>query len=163
MPTRTFTRKTAPAGQPADPTRGDPSFSSGILTALPGRTWRLRAATDVVVDIDGGDLSAQEDTDLTAAHTAWVTESQTRFAPTFEVTTVQAGRTQKIEWFETDNGDGTYADLARDAVYSWTGSNLTSIVTTDYYDDGTVIPKSVVTETFFTNDANQRIRKVADG
>ncbi len=72
MPTRTYSRKTAPAGNPADPSKGNPSFLSGIATALPGRTWKTRAFTDVEVDIDGADLTQQEDDDLTAAHTAWV-------------------------------------------------------------------------------------------
>ena len=74
MPTRNYTRKNDPNGNPADPAKGSPSFLSGVLTALSGRTWRSRASgTGVILDIDGAEPTAQEDTDLTAAHTAWVT------------------------------------------------------------------------------------------
>jgi len=141
MPTRTYSRKTAPAGGYADPTRGDPSFTSGILTALPGRTWRTSAdGSDVTLLIDGGDLTQQEDDDLTAAHTAWVTTDTARFSDRIKVTTYSnAGRQEKTEWYQTDNGDGTFSDLARDEVYTWQGSRLMSKTCNTYYQDGTSV------------------------
>ena len=161
MPTRTYSRKTGPQGNPADPTRGDPSFSEGILTALPGRTWRTDAGANVSLDIDGGDLTQQEEDDLTAAHTAWTPTSQTAYAPNFEVTTTTRGNVTKVEWFETDNGDGTYSGLAKDAVYAWTlgTSVLISITTTRYAKDGSVIGDPVVEE-FYTTSAGTRVKKV---
>lgn len=163
MPTRTYSRKTGPQGNPADPTRGDPSFTEGILTALPGRTWRTNAGADVSLDIDGGDLTQQEDDDLTAAHTAWTPTSQTAYAPNYEVTTTDKGNVTKVEWFETDNGDGTYSGLARDATYNWApGSKLVSLTATRYAKDGSVLGEPT-TESFYTTTSGERVRKVTYG
>lgn len=67
------------------------------------------------------------------------------------------GRTLKERWFETDNGDGTYADLARDRTYTYQGRVLVKIVTRDFYKDGQV--RFVETETFHTTGLNQKITK----
>lgn len=73
MPTRTFTRKTAPDGTLADPSKGQPSFLSGVYTALSGRTWRSAASdTEVVLDIDGVELTGQEDTEVNDAYNNWI-------------------------------------------------------------------------------------------
>lgn len=149
MPTRTFTRKTDLDGKPADPTKGDPSFSEGILTALPGRTWRVKAAADVVVDIDGADLTPTEDADLTQAHTDWTPGTNYRYDAVYEVQTSSMGKIQKIEWFEIDNGDGTFSGLAKDMVYTWSGQKIMSTTTTDYYKDGEVAG-SPHTENYYT-------------
>ena len=159
MPTRTYTRKTDPTGLPADPAKGDPSFQAGILTALPGRTWRTNAGTEVVVDIDGTDLTPQEDADLTAAHTAWAPTASEAYAPTYEVTTVVRGLVQKVEWFQTDAGDGTYEDLAKDAQYLWHDSILLSITYRRYAIDGSVLETWI--EAFYTTDDGKRVVKGA--
>lgn len=165
MPTRTYSRKTAPAGTPADPSKGAPSFLGGVTTALDGRTWRCAASgSDVTLDIDGGDLTQQEDDDLTAAHTAWVTTDQESYLPNYQVTTQDKGLVLKTEWFETDNGDGTYSDLAKDEVNEWSGggnSVLISSTTTRYAKDGTVLGTPEVV-TYYTTDDGQRVKKVND-
>ena len=158
MPERTFTRKTDLDGLPGDPNKGDPSFSDGILTALPGRTWRTAAASDVKVIIDGAELTPTEDADLTQAHTDWSPGSSQKYEPIYEVQTSAAGKVTKIEWFETSNGDGTFSGLASDQVNTWSGSKLMSSVTTDYYKDGEVVgrPKTV---TYLTADGKP-VKKV---
>ena len=160
MPTRTYSRKTDSQGLPADPTWGDPSFSVGILAALPGRTWRTAAGSDVALDIDGTDLTQQEDDDLTTAHTAWVPIDTTRYADTFKVETISGGKIQKVEWFETDEGEGVYSGLARDEIYTWSGNSLTAKTSTTYYKDGSAVPGSVVAETYFTASGGRRVTKV---
>ncbi len=46
------------------------------------------------------------------------------------------GRKVRDQWFETDNGDGTYSDLAKDVIYNYSGKRKESVVTTTYYKDG---------------------------
>jgi hypothetical protein len=167
MPTRTYSRKTAPAGGYADPTKGDPSFTSGVATAIPGRTWRTAASgSDVVLDIDGGDLTGQEDTDLTAAHTAWVPTDHVSFSPRFPVTTSDKGLVIQTDWYATDNGDGTYSDLAMREANTWAGGGNNSVLeattTTRYAKDGTVLGKPRV-ETYYTTDDAKRVKKVTYG
>lgn len=74
MPTRTFTRKLNEEGVPADPAKGVPSFIEGIKGALYSRTWRVNAETEVIIDIDGAELTLQEDADLVSAYVSWGTE-----------------------------------------------------------------------------------------
>ena len=167
MPTRTYSRKTAPAGNPADPTKGNPSFTSGITTALPGRTWRTAAnGADVVLNIDGGDLTQQEIDDLDDAYTAWATTDNVAYSPRFPVTTSDKGLVQQTDWYETDNGDGTYSDLAMSEVNAWAGggnnSVLLSTTTTRYAKDGTTLGKPKV-ESYFTTDDDKRVKKVTYG
>ena len=161
MPSRTYTRKTDPAGRPADPTVGDPSFTSGIATAIPGRTWTTHAdASDVTLNISGGDLTQQEDDDLTAAHTAWVTIDATRYADLYEVETQTGGKTSKREWFETDNGDGTYSNLSRDETWTWLAGKLQTIVAKSYHKDGSVVAGSTVTTNYYTTSDGKKVTKV---
>jgi len=167
MPTRSYSRKTAPAGNPADPTRGNPSFISGIATAIPGRTWRTAAdGSDVTLHIDGGDLTGQEDTDLTAAHTAWVPTDTLSYAPNFPVTTPDKGLVQQTDWYETDNGDGTYSNLAMSEVNTWAGGGanavITSTTTTRYAKDGTTLGNPKI-DSYYTTDDGKRVKKVTYG
>jgi hypothetical protein len=163
MPERTYIRKDDSFGKPGDPSRGNPSFFSGVETAIPGRTWRsVASASEVTLLIDGGDLTAQEDTDLTAAHTAWVATCQCRYQDNYPVETEQDGKTAKIEWFETDNGDGTYSDLARDEVWTWSEGKLVSIVAQSYQRDGTVVPHSTATTDYYTTDTGKKVKKRSD-
>jgi hypothetical protein len=167
MPIRTYTRKLAPTGNPADPTKGAPSFSSGILTALSGRTWRTAAdGSDVVLNIDGGDLTQQEDDGLTAAYTAWVSTDTLSYAPNFPVTTPDKGLVQQTDWYETDNGDGTYSGLARSEENTWAGGGanavITSTTTTRYAKDGTTLGNPKI-DSYYTTDDGKRVKKVTYG
>ena len=157
MPTRTYTRKTDPNGKPADPALGNPSFQAGILTALPGRTWRTNAGTDVAVDIDGADLTPQEDADLTAAHTAWVPTSGLQYSPVIKKDLYTNGRIQRTEWFQNDEGSGVYSGLAQNEVYNWQGSRLISSVLSVLYTDGTV--KEQTTTVYTTTDDGGHVVK----
>lgn len=158
MITKTYVRKDDMVGKPADPTKGNPSFSSGIVTALPGRTWRLNAiGPQIRLYIDGDALTQQEETDLAAAYTAWVPSCQCRYEDTYRVETISNGRTTKVEWFATDNGDGTYTNISRDEVWAWSGATLVSITRRNYYSDGTT--GSEETENYYTTGTGQRVTK----
>lgn len=160
MSTRTYTRKTDPTGKGADPSRGAPSFTSGILIALPDRVWRTAADASQVSVTVIGEISPQEDTDLTTAHTAWVPLDTRRYADTYKVETITQGRVQKVEWFETDNGDGTYSGLARDTSHAWEGKKLTGMTSTKYYVDGTPVPDTETITSYFTTSDGKRVTKV---
>ena len=166
MPTRNYSRKTAPAGNPADPTRGDPSFSDGVLTALPGRTWRTSAGEDVTLHIDGDDLTQQEDDDLTAAHTAWVPVDHIAYTADFPVTTPDKGQVLQTDWYETDEGGGVYSGLAKREENTWAGGGanavITSTTTTRYARDGSVLG-TPETESYYTLDDGKRVKKVTYG
>lgn len=76
--------------------------------------------------------------------------------PRYEVQTVASGQVAKIEWFEQDTGNGTFADLARRDVNAWQGSKLLSTQTTLYYTDGSAGP--TWTDTYATS-GTKRIRR----
>lgn len=67
------------------------------------------------------------------------------------------GRKTREKWYETDNGDGTYSGLAREAVYNYTGKRKTTIVTTTFDKDGVV--KLVETESYHTHSDGMLITK----
>ena len=67
------------------------------------------------------------------------------------------GRKVRDQWFETDNGDGTYSDLAKDTIYNYSGAKKTAAVTTTYYKDGGI--KFVDTESYHTISGGAIITK----
>jgi hypothetical protein len=161
MPTRTYTRKDDTMGRPGDPSRGNPSFLSAVTAALPGRTWRSVASdAEVKLVIDGDELTPQEEADLTAGHTAWVATCQCRYSENFEVEKITDGRTDKIEWFETDDGEGDYSDLVRDEIWDWEDNVLKSITKKRYFRDGTEVPRSMVKVTYYTTGTGDKVKKV---
>lgn len=82
------------------------------------------------------------------------------YLDTYMVETISSGRLQKVEWFETDDGDGTYSGLARDDTYSWVGSSLRSVTSRRYYKDGTVVAGSVVVQSYYTTGDGKKVTKV---
>ena len=147
-----YSRKTAPGGSLAKPNEGNPSFVAEIEANLPGKKFRVVADAVNVTAYFEVALTAGEETTLTQAHTDWTPGAIDRYAPNYEVKTISKGQTVKVEWFQTDNGDGTYADLAASHAYNWTGSTLTSIVKTAYYTDGGIASQE--TESFYTVSGN---------
>jgi len=120
----------------------DPASAQSLIdTNVPFKHWK----------VSGSDVA-----EMTAAEK----DAVDRYADTFKVETLTGGRVTKIEWFETDNGDGTYADLARDAVYTWTQSKLTQVVEKTYYKDGSVVTESTETTSYFTTSDGKRVTKV---
>jgi hypothetical protein len=165
MPTQTYSRKLDPEGIYADPSKGDPSFLSGVATALPGRMWTCNADdSDVTLNIDGAALTQQEIDDLDAAYAAWSTTSQTAYMPNYPVTTSEKGLVLQVDWYGTDNGDGTYSDLARSEVNQWSGSKnsvLISTTTTCYARDGSVRGTPLV-ESYYTTSDDKRVKKASN-
>jgi len=104
-------------------------------------------------------LTAGEILTLDGAYAAWSPVSTVPYASNFRVETVAEGRITKVEWFETDNGSGNYSGLAQDEVYQWRESTLKSKTSTSYYKDGSVIPGSVVVETYYTASGGRRVTK----
>lgn len=71
MSIHSFARKTFTSGAWANPNQGDPSLPSLIVTALPGKTFRIQcdgANLDVVFD---DTLTSPEETTLNDQYTAW--------------------------------------------------------------------------------------------
>ena len=83
--------------------------------------------------------------------------SSEQYTATHQVGTLTKRRLTKVEWFETDNGDETFSDLAADVVYTWLGSVLLSRVYTVYYTDGRASLQE--TETYFTGSGKRITRK----
>lgn len=93
---------------------------------------------------------------LVAAHTG----GGAMYKETHQVETLgSSNRVQRIDWYETDNGDGTFSGLAKSAVYNWSGSRLLSVTTTTYFTNGAV--RSVSTETYFTGAGGSKITRRA--
>src|SRR3972149_6988363 len=98
MPEKSYVRKNDIDGF-GSPNKGAPSFISGLETALPGRTWVVRADGDsITVSIDGGALSPSEDTGVDQAYAAWAPTSQKRYQALVKVQTPTKGRTTRIDW-----------------------------------------------------------------
>jgi hypothetical protein len=154
----TYSRK---GGVASLPWRGTPSFVFSITEEFPSpRKWRLHAdATDVIVSFET-ELSSAEQTTLDTCYSDWVAGTIDYYTSVYEVETIVKGRRTKREWFQTDDGDGTYSDLAKDEVTNWQGSKLVSIITTEYYIDGAV-RGNPITETFFTTSDGKHVTKVS--
>jgi hypothetical protein len=60
--------------------------------------------------------------------------------PRYEVQTVVAGKVTRTDWYQVDNGDGTFSELAKAEVNTWSASRLISVTTTLYYTDGSAGP-----------------------
>jgi len=76
----------------------------------------------------------------------------------FKVSTYDATNSLiKDTWYEKDNGDGTYSNIAQESVYTYNNGNVISRVDTIYYFDGTI--QSATTWNYFVNDKNQIIEK----
>jgi hypothetical protein len=77
--------------------------------------------------------------------------------PRHEVEVVVAGQVTRVDWYATDNGDGTFGDVARAEVSTWQGSKLLSTVTTLFYTDGSAGP--TWTDTYSTNGSKRIARR----
>ena len=173
MPTKIYVRKNDGNGNYGNPNKGAPSFTDEITTALPGRTWRVRAdAGNVTVEVDGAPLTAGEDAALDTAYTNWttITYSSLRLKEYMsnsdqgrdhrvidykgglttrlhkKLTTIFRGEVRKIEYFK----DSTETNLVLDVnvSYNRTGNGLATDRTTTrtwYKKDGTAHPLTKVT------------------
>lgn len=153
-----------PGGQVSVPRLRADIEASSIVTALE----TIRRDGDVLVLVFADTLPAGEKTTLDgdttgpagglmAAHIA----DDTLYLPVYEVATYSQGTTRldKVEWYETDNGDGTYSGLSRDAVYTWSASKLVSVVETSYYKDGAPIVGETRTAEFYTTSDGKKVTK----
>lgn len=152
--------------------------SNKYTLAVPGMARRLQqelekdatliASSSNIIHVDVNDtkctvvrdvaLQSQAETDAEQAIIDAHTGSPGYHQPLFHCQDPPVrGRMLKEQWFETDNGDGTYSDLARDRVYTYEGRFLVKIVTRDFYKDGEV--RFVETETFHTTGLSQKISK----
>jgi hypothetical protein len=70
------------------------------------------------------------------------------------------GMIETEDWYDTDNGDGTYSGKATGAVYvhDANSKNVISQTVTTYYYDGTVFES--IRTSYFRNNLNQLIEKV---
>jgi len=86
-----------------------------------------------------------------------VSDPRVRFTPTIQVDTIETNRIQKSEWFEVDNGDGTYSNLFKKEVYTWQGVKLLSKVISEYYTNGTVANQKTLT--YYTGINGEQVIK----
>lgn len=103
-------------------------------------------------------LSVQAEIDAEAAVIAAHAGSPGYYEPNFMCADPPVnGRLLKVQWFETDNGDGTYSGLAKDRVFTYLGKLIIKTVSTTYYKDGQV--RFVEIEEYHTTDQNQVVTK----
>jgi len=146
MPEKSYVRKNDLDGGLGSPNKGAPSFISGLTTALPGRTWVVRAGGDsITVSIDGGALSPAEDTGIDQAYADWTPTSQKRYQALVKVEASPVRSIiRQVNWYE----DSAQTKLAQREVRNFSGQRWLSTVVTEYYADGAVA--SVRTETYTT-------------
>lgn len=63
----------------------------------------------------------------------------------------------KITWYDTNSGDGTYTGIAQQILYIYQSFSLIKKIENTYYYDGTIA--STITTEFFNNDQNELIEK----
>jgi hypothetical protein len=127
MPTKTYARKNKDGGGYGNPQEGSPSFTDEISAALPGRTWIVVAdGPNVDVIVDGADLTAQEDTDLDAAHANWdpddIAVYQQKVIAQIDVETgvrIAAG-------FEYPAASGKFFSMSQNAQINWLGLGMSA-------------------------------------
>jgi len=108
------------------------------------------------------ELTPAEKTTLDTCYANWTPGAIEFYEAVYEVETYQKGKLLKVEWFQTDNGDGTYSNLAKDTSFTWQGSSLISKVEKEYFIDGAQRGEAITTN-YYTNSAGQHIRKVTHG
>lgn len=101
--------------------------------------------------------TGQEKTDLDAAVAAHDGRVPASYKPNFEVQTPLNGQPNKVERWETDNGDGTYSGLAERDTYTYDKKKLVSALYEKLWSDGTV--RVAHTESLFS-DGDKTIKKV---
>jgi hypothetical protein len=61
-------------------------------------------------------------------------------------------------WYDTDNGDGTYSNMAAQTTYTYSGNALLSKTEIIYFYDGTV--QSTNTYNYYQNGSNTIVKKI---
>jgi len=95
------------------------------------------------------DLTQNEQTVLAGLVNAHDASKGGTYQENYHLSEYVSGKLTKETWYETDNGDGTYSNKARDIVYSWTTNYLTSYTESIYYKSGTLKEKEVYN--YYTN------------
>ena len=120
----------------------DPASAPGLVSSgVPFTHWK----------ISGSDVA-----EMSAAEKLAVDQ----YLDTFRVETLTGGKTSKVEWFETDNGDGTYSDLAREETHTWSTGKLSQVVARRLHKDGSVVAGTTETLSYYTTSAGKHVTKV---
>jgi hypothetical protein len=103
------------------------------ITSFDHITWN---SPDELLIYFSEELSAGEQTSLTTLVT---TQHPPRLlGKNFLKNIFEEGQLQKEQWYEIDNGDGTYSDLAEETIYSYNSGALLSSITTVYREGGII-------------------------
>lgn len=131
-----------------DPTSWIINPDLSALASVPQKYWKV--VGDTVVEMDSGEKAAVDAALL----------SKTFRSLNFKVSSYNTSNQLTSEtWYDTDNGDGTYSNIAEQITYTYSGIVLMSRVETVYFYDGTV--SSAETYNYYRNDANALIEKKA--
>lgn len=123
--------------------------------------WRITRTNGdyyAIKDLDTGAIHDQVLAFPTQAYLDALTAAKKFAEENYHVATYQSKLLKKEEWFETDNGDGTYSTKAREIAYTYTGKNLTQHVEKWFYTDGTEV-RSETVNYFYDPAAGKVIRK----
>lgn len=83
----------------------------------------------------------------------------TQYSPLVQVSDKPVkGRVLVVNYYETDNGDGTFSGLAARDDYVWSGSTVISMTSTIYFSDLSIAAQSTVSY-FTTSDGKTVTRK----
>lgn len=121
----------------------DGKVNSDILTGAINDNANIAKTVDHI-DTDGttcdiymsDTLLTAEETELTNTCTAHSGGSGVFNEEKYEVTEESQGKISAIKYYFTDNGDGTYADLVRERLFTYSGNKLTKEEVKLYFSDG---------------------------
>ncbi len=161
MPTYSHTRPTRPGGRIAaliDKDSNGDNLPELVKAQFSGKQFVTRAAgANISFEFDQA-LTAQEQTDLGTTVTAFVPTSNVLQFGEFQVTErSNAGHLLAIKIYKTDNGDGTYSDLAEERLFAYQGAFLTTEETKKYFTDGAFAGSEK--NEYYTTSGGQTVRK----
>lgn len=131
-----------------DPTDWIINPDLSALASVPQKYWKV--VGDTVVEMTSG-----EKTTADAALLAKTLRNKN-----FKVSSYNSSSQLTSDtWYDTDNGDGTYSNMAEQVVYTYSANVLMSRVDTIYFYDGTI--SSAATYNYYRNDQNALIIKKA--
>ena len=124
--------------------------NSSITKDLDFITFHNETIPEVIIEFTSS-LSGAEETVLSSLISAHQAGSGIAQIKKYKVTETLQGRTLKVRWYATDNGDGTYLDLAEELIYSYNANKLESISLNVYDTSGALLSPPKVTY-FYQNN-----------
>ena len=129
-----YTRPLGPSGESISAKQ----IGQAVKLALPGLEFVTSHEGTVCAFVFDLELSEGDETILTNSVSAFVATSERKYEPIHMLTIYSKNKVIKIEYFQTENEDGTFSGLANRRTRIWQGRRLIGEKFEEFFDDGTV-------------------------